>query len=113
MQCAMPCSTFTWRSTMLQNLRNHLRFYWLTFLRDLNQAFTRCQRCKLLGAYPCSIAACIPLCEHCQREETVRLDLRSTVDAWVKERRENPTHVNGVYVGSKQVAPFGHWSKRK
>ena len=61
---------------MLQNLRNHLRFQWLVFLRDLKAAFTKCQRCKALGAYPCSIAACIPLCEHCSREESIRLDKR-------------------------------------
>ena len=54
-----------------------LRMYWLVFLRDLRAALTRCQRCKALGAYPCSIAACIPMCEHCQREECIRLDKRS------------------------------------
>jgi hypothetical protein len=61
---------------MLQNFRNHLRFYWLVFLRDLKQAFTKCQHCRSLGAYPCSICACIPLCTHCQREESVKLSKR-------------------------------------
>jgi hypothetical protein len=61
---------------MLQNFRNNLRFYWLVFLRDLKQALTKCQQCGSLGAYPCSICACIPLCEHCAREESIRLDKR-------------------------------------
>ena len=61
---------------MLQNLRNYLRFSWLVFRRDLKAAFTVCQRCKALGAYPCSICACIPMCDHCQREESIRLGLQ-------------------------------------
>ena len=59
---------------MLQNLRNYLRCSWLVFRRDLKAAFTVCQRCKALGAYPCSICACIPLCEHCSRAESIRMD---------------------------------------
>ena len=67
-------------------MRNWLRMYWLVFLRDLRAALTRCQRCKALGAYPCSIAACIPMCEHCQREESVRLDKRTSVNGvtWLR-----------------------------
>ena len=61
---------------MLQSLRSYLRPYWLVFRRDLKAAFTVCKRCKALGAYPCSIAACIPLCGHCSREESIRLDKR-------------------------------------
>jgi hypothetical protein len=78
---------------MLQNLRNHLRFRWLVFRRDLKAAFTVCQRCKSLGAYPCSICACIPLCEHCAREESIRLDMYRTTKAYLAaggfDSREN------------------------
>lgn len=85
---------------MLQNLRNHLRLHWLVFRRDLKAAFTVCQRCKALGAYPCSICACIPLCDHCSREESIRLDKR--------------TNVNGVNTtGGTPSAPFGKWTKRR
>lgn len=60
--------------TFLTALRLKLRPYWLVFLYDLKRTVTVCHRCKSLGAYPCSICACIPLCEHCQGEESIRLD---------------------------------------
>jgi hypothetical protein len=63
---------------MLRNLRNNLRFYWLVLLRDLNAAFTLCRRCRKIGAYPCSIAACVPLCNACAKEESIKLDGKTT-----------------------------------
>ena len=59
-----------------------LRSWWLVFLRDLKQVFTPCAICGEGGAYPCSIAACIPLCEYCQREESIRLDKRLGIGAF-------------------------------
>jgi hypothetical protein len=69
---------------MLQNLRNHLRFSWLVFRRDLKATFTVCQRCKALGAYPCSICGLVPLCERCAREESIKLDKHKTTRAYVR-----------------------------
>ena len=60
-------------------MRNKIRFYWLTFLRDLRRFFTLCQRCKRYGASPCSVAAGINLCDHCQREECIKLSRRIIV----------------------------------
>jgi hypothetical protein len=62
--------------TFLPALRLRLRCNWLVFLRDLTALVTKCRRCKRYGAYPCSIAACVPLCEHCAREESIKLDRR-------------------------------------
>jgi hypothetical protein len=50
-----------------------LRPYWLVFLRDLKTFFTVCRKCHRLGAYPCSICACINLCTDCQNDESVKL----------------------------------------
>ena len=56
---------------MLQNLRVHLHCYWQVIKRDLKAWTTSCQQCGALGAYPCSIAACIPLCNGCATEESI------------------------------------------
>ena len=58
---------------MLENLRVHLHCYWQVIKRDLKAWTTSCQQCGALGAYPCSIAACIPLCNGCATEESIRL----------------------------------------
>lgn len=62
--------------TLLHDLRLKLRVYWLLARRDLKQVVTVCHKCRSLGAYPCSICACIPLCTKCQREESIKLDKR-------------------------------------
>jgi hypothetical protein len=66
--------------TLLIALRLKLRPYWLVAKRDLKTLFTACQKCKALGVYPCSIAGCVPLCTSCQREESIRLDMRLRMD---------------------------------
>lgn len=53
-----------------------LRPYWMVLMRDFRAAFTQCQRCKAFGSYPCSICACISLCDTCTREESIKLDKR-------------------------------------
>jgi hypothetical protein len=58
---------------LLKNLRIKLRPYYVVAKRDLKNMFTMCKRCGTMGAYACSIAACIPLCEACQREESISL----------------------------------------
>ncbi len=65
-------------------LRTSLRGYWLVLLRDLRAVFTACQKCKRLGAYPCSICACVPLCEGCAREESVKLNHYKTTREYTK-----------------------------
>lgn len=55
-------------------MRNKLRYYWLTFKRDFKKAWTQCVVCKKFGAYPCSIAGLLPLCDLCQLYESRRLD---------------------------------------
>ena len=59
---------------MLEPIRMCLRCEWLAFLRNLTVLTTKCLLCKRYGAYPCSIAACVPLCEHCAKEESIKLD---------------------------------------
>lgn len=68
----------------MQNLLNHLRCYWLVFVRDFRAAFTLCQKCKTMGAYPCSICACVPLCGACSREESIKLDRNITTAAYLR-----------------------------
>ena len=58
---------------MLENLRMHLHCYWQVIKRDLKAWTTSCQQCGALGAYPCSIAACVPLCNGCATEENIRM----------------------------------------
>lgn len=64
-------------------IRNRVRCYWLALRRDLKQVFTKCTRCKNLGASPCSICACVILCEHCQLEEVIKLRRKFEKD-WEK-----------------------------
>ena len=67
---------------MLENLRVHLHCYWQVIKRDLKAWTTSCQQCGALGAYPCSIAACIPLCNGCATEESVKLDKKLDAEKW-------------------------------
>jgi len=57
-------------------MRNKIRFHLLALLRDLKMWRTSCVRCGGLGAYPCSICACLPMCTGCQTEESILLDKR-------------------------------------
>jgi hypothetical protein len=59
------------RQNFLESIRLWLRCNWLALVRDLEQLVTKCVHCGSLGAYPCSIAACIKLCTACQKEETI------------------------------------------
>lgn len=61
---------------MLEHLRVYLHCYWQVIKRDLKAWTTRCKQCGVLGAYPCSIAACVLLCNGCAREESIKLDRR-------------------------------------
>ena len=61
---------------IMKRLRIKLRPYWLVFLRELKASFTACQICGNFVAYPCSICACIPLCDECARNESIKLDRR-------------------------------------
>jgi hypothetical protein len=88
-------------------MKNWLRSFWLHTLYVLKIALTRCEVCGVLGASSCSIAQCTKLCGDCQLEVNMRLD------AFYKSRDAANTRINGVYVRSKQFAPFGHWSKRR
>lgn len=74
----MPAKNF------LTVLRLKLRPYWLVFRRELKAAFTVCQKCKAFGAHPCSICACVPLCEQCAMEESVKLNRHKTTAAYLK-----------------------------
>lgn len=55
-------------------MRNKLRSCILWWLAALKRWHTSCVSCGALGAYPCSVAACIPMCTGCQMEESIRLE---------------------------------------
>jgi hypothetical protein len=71
---------------MFQSLWLKIRPYWLVLCRNVRQAFTFCVKCRRPGAYPCSVCACVNLCEHCQREESIKLDKKLKIGPF----RENP-----------------------
>lgn len=75
--------------TYLTDLRLKLRPYWLVLVRDLKRRVTTCQICKKYGASPCSICAGINLCDHCQRTESIKLDVRLKVDKYLAEWRKD------------------------
>lgn len=86
---------------MLEKLRVWLRCWYLALRRDITDAMSTCFHCGRQGASVCSLVFPKRLCNGCATA--------------VCRRAETPkhAHVNGVWTGSKQVAPFGHWSKRK
>ena len=56
------------------SIRNEVRFWYLWIAHTLKGAFSTCERCGELGAFPCSIADCAVLCESCSIMAHVFMD---------------------------------------
>jgi len=74
---------------IISRLRIKLRPYWLVFVRDVKCFFTFCERCGVLGAWPCSICELQSLCGDCQLEVNRVLSAQGTNKYGIDWGQEN------------------------